>query len=393
MVRAATLLAVAGLIALLGAPAAPQVGGELAPLERAVADHPLDIESRLRLAEAYAARGFIEEAAAAYCSVLVRDRENSQARIGLRQVVATRMPRWLPAVAAELAPFPRATLSMQVATRPGELSPRRFLRTTGSFAAEEGERRDRLYGWSFPWVEYGYVWESPRWVARFRVHRGEGVGEGLAGQALVALMYFHQVVRERLDLDPTRPDTEPVHLWITTEGKAGGQALGRHIYLTGVGVARTPAEWLREVAHEYGHLVLPGIGGFRETADPWADGFLGELLFVKWLAEGGQPEGLAWSVLEAERAAAARRRSLMARARGPFSRVRLAGAGEQAQDYFLGLALWVEAAWGPRLLGEALARCPRGTAADFVAAAERLQRERGLLRPWAPPEVAPEPAR
>ena len=127
---------------------------------------------------------------------------------------------------------------------------------------------------------------------------------------------------------------------------------------------------------------MPGIGGFRETADPWADGFLGELLFVKWLAEGGQPEGLAWSVLEAERAAAARRRSLMARARGPFSRVRLAGAGEQAQDYFLGLALWVEAAWGPRLLGEALARCPRGTAADFVAAAERLQRERGLLRPF-----------
>jgi hypothetical protein len=141
---------------------------------------------------------------------------------------------------------------------------------------------------------------------------------------------------------------------------------------------RAPAEWLREAAHEYGHIAFPGMGGFTKTEDPWVDGDLGELLLIKWAAANGQPPGLTWSLQEAEAIAAARRRSLIAKAKGKVNLARLKPPTAAARDYFLGLVLRVEASAGPRFLAEALARCPRGKPADFITAANALAKERGL---------------
>ena len=74
--------------------------------------------------------------------------------------------------------------------------------------------------------------------------------------------------------------------------------------------------------------------------------------------------------------ARARREALMAAAAGAVDEERLKGTDEEARDYFLGLALRVEEEMGPRFLGEALRRCARGTAGEFVESARRLAKER-----------------
>lgn len=47
---------------------------------------------------------------------------------------------------------------------------------------------------------------------------------------------------------------------------------------------RSEAEWLRELAHEYGHVVLPIFNGFRPPLEPFGNGLLGESLGIMWAA-------------------------------------------------------------------------------------------------------------
>ena len=51
------------------------------------------------------------------------------------------------------------------------------------------------------------------------------------------------------------------------------------------GLERPEAEWLRELFHEYGHVTLPPIGGFRAPLEPYANGFIGETLGMMWAAQ------------------------------------------------------------------------------------------------------------
>jgi hypothetical protein len=292
------------------------------------------------------------------------------------------MPVWLPAEADDVAPFSHTVLDLWL-TDPltHQQTPYRLLRTDRAFfAAGNGVLPDPVHHWRFFGVDYGYLWSpaQSRWVMKVRAYQHPAVDAALAGDALTAVLTFHLVASHYGRFDPTRPHGEPIDLWLTTEGKPGGESVGRNLYLTAVGTARVPAEWLREIAHEYGHIAFPGMGGFTKTEDPWVDGDLGELLLIKWAAANGQPPGLTWSLQEAEAIAAARRRSLIAKAKGKVNLARLKPPTAAARDYFLGLVLRVEASAGPRFLAEALARCPRGKPADFITAANALAKERGL---------------
>ena len=142
---------------------------------------------------------------------------------------------------------------------------------------------------------------------------------------------------------------------------------------------------------ESGAARLPGIGGFMETDDPWADGHLGELLFPKWLAESGVPGWVPWSVASWETGAGQERERL----KGLWScdelralwQAQPAGSGDpaeqtldgedvEARDRFLGLALHVEAAAGPSFLADVLRRCPRGRPGQFVSAVRDMWSDR-----------------
>jgi hypothetical protein len=283
------------------------------------------------------------------------------------------MPVWLPVMAAKVEPFPLETVQLDL---PGD-DDYAFLLTTEGLAAHQGERVDRLRGWSFPRVAYGYVWEraARRWQMRVRVHYPESQA-ALAQAALKTTLALYGTVRGTIGLDPTK-GKGPLDVWLCERGPPGAFSAGTSLYLHAVGTQRDAPEWLREVAHEYGHAALPGLGGFTKTDDAWADGELGELLFVKWLA-AAKAEWLPWPVAAAEAAARVRRDELIARAPKPNAKL-LAGLDAKARDHFLGLALRVEAKGGPKLLADVLARCPRGSATRFAREATKVAKARGIV--------------
>lgn len=103
----------------------------------------------------------------------------------------------------------------------------------------------------------------------------------------------------RLKLDsPANINGGIVDFFMCFGGKAGGEQLfdkevvpGRistidvnTIYIYHTMTFNEPMEMAREVAHEYGHAILPHIGGF-EQPEKWADGYLGEKLFLTWLKD------------------------------------------------------------------------------------------------------------
>ncbi|MBI3910539.1 MAG: hypothetical protein HY320_06335 [Armatimonadetes bacterium] len=222
-------------------------------------------------------------------------------------------------------------------------------------------RRDRKFGQDYPYQTWGLVWESPQAVKtrRIFVHYQHREDEYLARQATAALARLYWVAREYLGREPVSRgsgDRDPqVHVWMTRDGEAGGEEFQGHLYLYAVQEPRAPAEWLREIAHEYAHAILPRIGPYHE-GEPWASGYLGERLLLKWLIDNG--ETAAWGErfsgpdYMANQIAPLRDRYLNS---GPHaaSLVQMDAAG---MEQLIGFALAIEAAYGPRLLREALAR-------------------------------------
>jgi len=357
-----------------GGIAAAAVGGDFADLEEAVAGEPRDLSARRALAEAYAARGFVEESVAQYAAILAAQPEDADARTQAAILLNRRMPRWLSGDTPAAALFEHACCDLRA-----EGGLYRFLRPTARFAAHEGERFDRLHEWRFHSIEYGYVWEAApaRWELKARCHRGEGIAPEMADNILAAVLIFYCLVREHLGCDPTLVRRRPIDVWVTQKGPLGARAVGTDIYAYAAHVPRPPEEWLRVVAHEYGHVSFPGIGGFDATDDAYADGYLAELLLPKWLASGTVSEGMPWRIDGWQAAARVRRGALIAAAEGELDEERLSGNDEAARDYFLGLALRTEERGGSRRLGEALRRSARGGARQFPAAARELAGEAG----------------
>jgi len=103
------------------------------------------------------------------------------------------------------------------------------------------------------------------------------------------LLWFHGMTRERLKTDHAR-NLPTVHVWLTRSAGAGlspdvgGEQFKNHIYIYDIFAERRAVEWVREVAHEYGHYALPGVIGFT-APEEWSNGVLGERLYLKWLSD------------------------------------------------------------------------------------------------------------
>lgn len=54
------------------------------------------------------------------------------------------------------------------------------------------------------------------------------------------------------------------------------------------GQPRAEVEWLREIAHEYGHVALAPAGRFRPPLEPFGNGHINETLAMMWLAASPQ---------------------------------------------------------------------------------------------------------
>jgi len=239
---------------------------------------------------------------------------------------------------------------------------------------------------------YGYL-EAPdtgdlrlRVIAYFPSPLLSGSDRDLApvAQALVHLMLRFQCYGERILGLPPQGDAEGINrLWLGLGGPPGAQRSDSDIFLYRVlADERPPGEWLRQLAHECGHLLIPRIGGFA-TPEMWGNGRLGERLFTYLLAcEAGRVSGDGWPSPEAAArldhlwpggnidaegylATSGRAPLVVWAAEGPASEL-IVGQDERAMQYYLGLADYILAAHGPSGLREVIRQCAGTTVADFV---------------------------
>ncbi|MDR3709088.1 MAG: hypothetical protein P4L33_12375 [Capsulimonadaceae bacterium] len=82
-------------------------------------------------------------------------------------------------------------------------------------------------------------------------------------------------------------DGLPINVWLCRhETDAGGEQWRNNIYFYEVATPRSSIEWIREIAHEYSHMAFPILGGDYTDPEPWANGYYGERLLLRWVARG-----------------------------------------------------------------------------------------------------------
>ena len=154
-----------------------------------------------------------------------------------------------------------------------------------------GPDRDPKFNVPYPLRRYVLCRAGDDAQVRFVVHYLKPEDLPLAQRIGGVLARLYWVGQDYLGLSPR--DNRPVDVWLSRSGEAGGEEWGRNIYLFAIDEARAPAEWVRELAHEYAHLALPELGPFTKP-EQWASGYLGERLFMKWLLVDNQVPDL-WS--------------------------------------------------------------------------------------------------
>lgn len=212
----------------------------------------------------------------------------------------------------------------------------------------------------------------------------------LAERLTHILLRVHGYSRVAYGLPPV-PDERIPRMWLTESGPTGAEQYGDDIFIYDVARDRQPIEWLREVAHEWGHFALPRMGRFADP-EPYASGVLGEALFLQLLAdEAGLVTGEPWPSERAQTAVnglwgggpvaladfltQVRHDTLdLWLARGPNSEL-AAGLGEESFRYLVGALLWVEAAHGHEMLRATLLKAPGESPADFYYGYRQAIRE------------------
>lgn len=142
----------------------------------------------------------------------------------------------------------------------------------------------------------GYVLDPTDnlWRMRFRVfYVSESIAaQGrnyapLAEQVCATLLQLYWLAQQSLNATTRFSPERPTDVWLCEGGAAGAEQPANapaHLYFYDINnPKRTPLEWLREIAHEYGHLTLPGIDGFEGEVEPYVNGHAGERLFLLWL--------------------------------------------------------------------------------------------------------------
>ncbi|MBL8059720.1 MAG: hypothetical protein JNK63_03275 [Chthonomonas sp.] len=161
-----------------------------------------------------------------------------------------------------------------------------------------------LNRWQFSWVFPGLArtpGQEDVYSLRFRTYvqsRDEKKDLGPLVTRSLLHLYGFNVRKLRLDHSPSY-FRRIVDVYLCDRGKAGGeQRFGEdpgitdeygnpqrtnQIYIYDLPSFTKPLEMIREIAHEYGHATLPPIGGYK-APESWANGFLGEHLYLVWIA-------------------------------------------------------------------------------------------------------------
>ncbi len=225
--------------------------------------------------------------------------------------------------------------------------------------------RDPVYGnWRFDNILYAYDFDKQNdcWNLRFRIMWQDVPGQEenrarFARHCAQLLLRLSGLLHIYTGLSPMFSPDGAINVWLSEKGDPGGEAIDENIYLMGIGVHRSPGEWEREVAHEFGHETLPVVGGYVKPE--WAsNGILGERLFTRWLLLNADlaTETHPWiRALNPDQIKETRIDRFIRQfaGLGPESPAMTAKDGT-AMDAFIGMALYVEETQGSDCLASAL---------------------------------------
>ncbi|MCS6831012.1 MAG: hypothetical protein RMM08_13175, partial [Armatimonadota bacterium] len=144
--------------------------------------------------------------------------------------------------------------------------------------------RDPKHRWLFTVACYGYFRNehSNHPDLRFRVYAQQPEDLPTAQKVCRVLLRLQEVAWQNLRLQVNLQGERVLNVWLCRQGNAGGEQWRNNLYIYSIQEIRDPLEWLREVAHEFSHALFPGITGYT-TPEPWANGYMGERLFMMWI--------------------------------------------------------------------------------------------------------------
>lgn len=268
--------------------------------------------------------------------------------------------------------------------------------------------------WPFEWVMAGLGRKSPQspnFELRLRVFSQlkKEKNDPLLPVCRMAMRLWELNV-SKLGLDHAyQYNNRIVDIYLCWGGKAGGEQLFdkdvengierkvNTIYLYDMPTLSKPLEMAREVAHEYGHATLPAVGGFSAPED-WANGSLGERLYLTWIRDQMRlkrlaPEDAAGASLEEIDDWVKRRVDpLVAQAalEGPRLSL-LAQNSEEAFYAYIGLAMYAYQTLPVDAFGDSLKLTGSFKASDYPSAIIAAVEKRAPFTFAVPASVAGKP--
>jgi hypothetical protein len=235
---------------------------------------------------------------------------------------------------------------------------------------------DKNIPFEFEWMSEGYAQarsSTNELQLRFRIFaQDRKVHSELSPSVAKTLLHLWKFNYDELKIDH-KPDYSRscIDVYLCWSGQPGGEHLFDEdpqaprggsskvntIYIYDLPTFKERIEQLREVAHEYGHATLPAVGGY-DYPEYWANGFLGEKLFLSELCnrKDYDPEQMM-GVSQAECQAWVRdkARPLMFKAAQTFPNAEMfKGKGESAMNQYIGYLLWVQFAFSPKIVSRVM---------------------------------------
>ena len=229
--------------------------------------------------------------------------------------------------------------------------------------------------YEFEWLTegYGHAWTStlePQ--LRFRVFsQDRKVHSELAIQTTQLLLRLWSYNFTELKNDH-KPDyaRSCVDVYLCFSGDPGGeqlfdddpQAKGisskvNTIYIYDLPSFKEPLEKVRELCHEYGHASLPAVGGY-DKPEYWANGYLGEKLYMSWLAH--QPNLTPDQIYGCDPAVLKRWVSktcdpIITKGATNYPATKFfAGKSADFMNRYIGLMLWMQVVLPPKILSQSM---------------------------------------
>jgi len=120
---------------------------------------------------------------------------------------------------------------------------------------------------------------------RLSVHAPSVDQMSLAVAVAKAMGLLWAMAENRMGRLNSRLRSGSMDVWLCVDrGPGSAEQVRRSLYIYEAMADRSGLEWIRTLAHELGHFVLPGPVGYQDP-ESWSTGVLGERLFLSWLRD------------------------------------------------------------------------------------------------------------